>query len=97
MARRERRPVGEREVGGWLLAHKRFPDHVVAATDATIESRDGEMTMSLSYRAGNHLLAVGCWHSEPSTSEGVPSETDLRGQHQHLLHLSTTAATGRST
>jgi hypothetical protein len=45
------------------------------------------MTMSLSYRAGNHLLAVGCWHSEPSTSEGVPSETDLRGQHQHLLHL----------
>ena len=78
---------GDREVGGWLLAAKRFPDHVVAATDATIESRDGEMTMSPWYRAGDHLLAVGCWHTEPSASDGVPSETDLRGQHEHLLHL----------
>src|SRR4051812_44312696 len=82
---------GDREVGGWLLADKRFPDRIIGATDSTVEAADGALTMDNWYAVeaaiGEHMLVAGSWHAHPAGGAGVPSQTDLGGTHAHLLHL----------
>jgi proteasome lid subunit RPN8/RPN11 len=72
------------ETGGWLLADRRRPDHIVAATDpgdgALFAARSVQLDLSRARdleAAHPHLALRGCYHLHPN-GDPVPSETDRR-------------------
>ena len=82
---------GDREVGGWLLADRRWPDQIFAAIDATVDARHETVTMrnlhEIEDRLGEHVLVAGNFHTHPAGSHGVPSDVDMSGSFTHLAHL----------
>ena len=71
------------ETGGWLLADRRWPDHVVMATGpGDTYVTETEVTIKTEVfeeleRRHPHLAAVGDWHLHPN-HDPVPSTTDRR-------------------
>jgi hypothetical protein len=71
------------ETGGWLLATKAKPDHVVVATEPGADARYSPSSMRLGSerlfeieRAYPQLLVTGSWHVHPGDDDGIPSDAD---------------------
>jgi hypothetical protein len=72
------------ETGGWLLADRRIPDHILYATEPGVDALHARSSMRLGSERLEaveaqipHWVASGSWHVHPGPDEdGVPSSAD---------------------
>ena len=82
---------GARETGGWLVARRASPDHVVAATGPGTASDHAPTSVALERQGVDEAVAaagltlVGDWHTHPPNEHGTAASPEDRSAWRHEL------------